>query len=383
MNIAGGYELITGIFLGSWLIISAAGASIATKSPLTDLRKINLVFALSPILSFFILILFSRLILNSGETPSFLISLIYTFLVLLPYCIISGFTFVKLITIAKKSNNFTPGKSFSLETSGGIIAGIMVTVLTSGFLNTYQIVLLIILLTATYSVNVFYLKRIRLKLWLKSIVLILAAIIITFNPDILFRQALLPGIRVKWTKDTPYGNITTGIYKGEISTFYNQRLLSYSEDVVQREEDIHYAMLQAKSPEKVLLISGSLRSSLQEILKYPVKKITYIEVDPVLAEIEKERTDYLPDILTIKTTDAFKYIRDVPEKADVILLLIPPPLTFLLNKYYTTEFFSSVKKVLNHDGVFVCSPGPGDTYFNKESLKLYSAVYNSLSIKFQ
>ena len=34
MNITGGYELITGSFLGSWLIGSAIGASIAGKSAL-------------------------------------------------------------------------------------------------------------------------------------------------------------------------------------------------------------------------------------------------------------------------------------------------------------------------------------------------------------
>ncbi len=45
MNIAGGYELISGVFLGSWLITSAAGAALATKSALNDIRKINLLFA--------------------------------------------------------------------------------------------------------------------------------------------------------------------------------------------------------------------------------------------------------------------------------------------------------------------------------------------------
>jgi hypothetical protein len=32
MNVTGGYELITGSFLGSWLIGSAIGSSIAGKS---------------------------------------------------------------------------------------------------------------------------------------------------------------------------------------------------------------------------------------------------------------------------------------------------------------------------------------------------------------
>ena len=44
MNIAGGYELITGTFLGSWLIASAAGAAMARRSSLNNIRRINLLF---------------------------------------------------------------------------------------------------------------------------------------------------------------------------------------------------------------------------------------------------------------------------------------------------------------------------------------------------
>ena len=48
MNITGGYELIAGIFLASWLMGSALGAALAGKSELTDLKRINLIFSLSP-----------------------------------------------------------------------------------------------------------------------------------------------------------------------------------------------------------------------------------------------------------------------------------------------------------------------------------------------
>jgi len=38
------YELITGSFLGSWLIGSAIGASIAGKSELNDIKKLICIF---------------------------------------------------------------------------------------------------------------------------------------------------------------------------------------------------------------------------------------------------------------------------------------------------------------------------------------------------
>jgi hypothetical protein len=42
------------------------------------------------------------------------------------------------------------------------------------------------------------------------------------------------------------------------------------------------------------------------------------------------------------------------------------------------EFFKNAKKRMVADGIFMCSPGPGDIYINKESQRLYSSVYNSL-----
>ena len=63
-------------------------------------------------------------------------------------------------------------------------------------------------------------------------------------------------------------------------------------------------------------------------------------------------------------------------------MLVPPPSTLLLNRYYTTEFFSMIKEHLNPGGVFMCSPGSAQTYFNEESLKLNSSVFNSLKVAF-
>jgi spermidine synthase len=222
----------------------------------------------------------------------------------------------------------------------------------------------------------------KLKISGILLALILGASVILLNPDLLFRQILLPGIKVTGTKDTPYGNLTKGEYKGEESLYYNQRLLTYNDDATEREEDIHYAMLQSDSPEKVIMISGSPQSHIPEILKYPVSSIIYIERDPELVNYEKSVVDKFRGKAVIVNKDAYRYISNSNEQVDVIIMLVPPPSTLLLNRYYTTEFFKDVKKKLKPDGIFMCSPGPGDDYFNKESLNLYSSVFNSLAAIF-
>lgn len=382
MNITGGYELIAGAFLCSWLIGSAAGSRLAPNSPLSDLRKINLYFSFGPLISVALMSLLSRLFLKTGETPSFLAGILFTALVLFPFCLISGFTFIKLIS-AGTSMNVIPGKSFSVETAGGIVAGIVISVLSAGFLNTYQSLLLIIILGISYTILTFYLTERTQKLIFKLAVLIASVLIIILSPDIFFRKLLLRGIKVTETNDTPYGNITKGEYQNEKSFYYNQRLLIYDNDAAESEEDIHYAMLQVDSPVNILLISGPIASRMQEISKYNVRKVVYVERDPALTKIEEETYQQFSGILSIENKDAFNYVNKTTEKFDAAIMLLPPPSSLSLNRFYTVNFFSAIKSKMNHSGVFSCSPGINPNYFNKESVNLYSSIFNSLKAVFK
>lgn len=382
LNITGGYELITGTFFASWLMASAAGASLAGKFKLNDVRKINTVFTLSPAISLILLLVLARIFPQPGQTPSFLLSLSYTFLVLIPFCFVSGFTFVKLLAMARSNEGMVQGNSFAIETTGGIVAGTVISLLTSGILNTYQLLLIIILLSNTWLLLTYY-KTGKWEFPVKLITVLIISAIIIFNVDIFFRQILLPAPDITSTMDTPYGNITTGNYEGEESTYYNQRILKYSNDVVEREENVHYAMLQSKNPENVILISGSLLSHLPEIIKYPVKKITFIERDPALTKNENVTNDTIDAEIVIENDDAFRYIRQKGEKADVLLLLLPPPSTLQLTRYYTTEFFTNARKRMDDTGVLMCTPGTGDLYMNDESIRLCSSVFNSLKKVFR
>jgi len=383
MNLSGGYELTTGIFLGSWLIASGIGAYAAGRSPMNNIRRINLVFAISPVISVGLMILITRMFLETGETPSLLTSLVMTFLVLIPFCSVSGYSFVKLLSAARQINGFIPGKSFSIETIGGITSGLILSVLTAGMLGTYQLLITIILLSLAFVLLTYYALKQRTRFIIKIITALSVAVVILSGPDLFFRHLLLPGVKLTGTMDTPYGNIAYGEYSGERSIYYNQRLLAYSDDAVEREENIHYCMLQTGNPDKVLLISGSLKSYLPEILKYPVSKVDYIERDPWLAQAARENS--VPDgiALNIGNMDAFRYLKTTREKYDAVLLMVPPPVTLSMNRFYTTEFFSGVKDNLSDDGVFVCSPGVWDNYPNRESLKFFSSIYNSLNEVFK
>jgi spermidine synthase len=382
MNITGGYELIAGAFLFSWLTGSSAGAALAPRSSLSDIRKISLYFSVGPVVSLIMMLLFSRLFMKPGETPSFFGSVILTFLVLLPFCLVSGFTFIKLIS-ASGAGKFHPGRSFSIETAGGILAGILVSILSTGLFNTYQTLFLLIILNLAYVIFIFYPPGKIYTLYLKITVLLISVIIILLPPDRRIRQILLRGVKVTETYDTQFGNITKGSYHEETSIYYDQRLLVYNNDASESEEDIHYALLQTRQTANVLLISGPVNSRMNEIKKYPVRNVVYVERDPALIKGQFESNQDLFHILRIENNDALSYIRETSEKFDAVIMLLPPPSTLSLNRYYTKEFFELVREKMTHDAVYSCSPGINTGYFNDESVKLYSSIFNSLKAVFR
>ena len=381
LNISGGYELIAGIYLGIWLISSAAGSFLAGKSGTSDPGRLNLLFAITLLLTPAVLVLFSNLILVPGETPSVLKSLFFIIAVLSPFCIVSGFIFVKITNIALTQSGTKPGRSFASETTGGIIAGIIVSILIAGGTGTYKLYFLIALLYSAFVLLAFLIQSKAHKLIYKLTFAAVIVFIVATEPDVIFRQALMKGLNITENRDTPYGNLAIGEYNGERSIFYNQRLLFYTNDVIEREEDIHYAMLQHKNPQKVMLLSGSLLPHLHEILKYPVKELLFVERDPVLAQIQIP--DSLKDKVSISNADAYSFIKKSDWTGDIIIMLIPPPSTLLLNRYYTQEFIQQIHNKLDKGGVFICSTGPGDNYLNDESLRLNSSVFNTLNSVFK
>ncbi|HVN59493.1 MAG TPA: hypothetical protein VMT63_14430 [Bacteroidales bacterium] len=383
MNISGGYELVAGSFLCSWLAGSATGSSAARHSKTGNLARLNLIFVLSIILSVFLLLVLERIFLQPGETPSYLVSLVFTLIVLLPFTFMSGFLFIFLVKTASFADGIHPGKSFSAETAGGVIAGIIISILSFKILDTYQMIMIVTIIFLAYTLAAWFIELLYARILMLSTILILAIVTVFTSPDKYIRSFLLRGIKVVSTSDTPYGNITAGNYLGEESIYYDHRLVKYKNDQAEREENVHYALLQNRVPAKVLVISGDLSSALTELGKYDVKKICFVERDPMLIKLQNSRLTGTSPSVELINSDAFTYLRETTGKFDIVLLLVPPPSTLLLNRYYTTDFFSIVAGHLNKDGVFLCSPGQGDDYFSKESMQLYSSVFNSLSPVFK
>ena len=95
---------------------------------------------------------------------------------------------------------------------------------------------------------------------------LLGATLIIINPDLLIRNILMGGVDIVSTKDTPYGNISEGRYGGKPTSFMITDLLPIPTIAMERQEDIHFAMLQDR-PLRMYCHIGPIKFQIERVVE--------------------------------------------------------------------------------------------------------------------
>ncbi len=377
--LGGGTEASAGLFLWTWLIIAAAGAIAGRRAGSSGIRKIMWTLIAGMTLAPLIFILMNNVLLGTGETPSVISIMVILSLSVAPVTFISSFVFVRLSSIRQITGGFVPGSSFSIETVGSVAAGILTAITVTLHISNYQLYILILLMSVVVTIILLrYPVRLRRAAWISA--LILGVIILIFSPDATVRSLLLRGVKAEKSIDTPYGNITTGTYGGEQTIFYDHRPLFFQGDIISTEENIHYALLQRDGYEKIIIVSGGLKKHIEQLNKYQIREVKYLEHDPGIIAAEGAR-DTLAGTMNVSVikSDPLTYMRKKNETFDAFLQFIPPPTTLSVNRFFTIEYFREVKEHLSPGGLFLCIPMPVYNYSPESYRKAFSPVYNALT----
>lgn len=381
--LGGGSEVSAGFFLWFWLLISALGAVAGGRSSFTGLKRMMWIMSAAPTVSLLLFILINTAFIKPGELPPVFKSLAIIAVSVAPAAFISSFVFIRLSYIRNTGGGTGSGNSFGLETLGSVAAGILTTMAFLMYIGNYRLYILVEALTVFTVVMIFYSsRRWRISAW---VCLISVTVLIFFlKPDVFVRGLLLSGVRVTSSTDTPYGNIATGFYGGESAVYYDHRPLFFSGDIAREEENIQYTLLQRNEYERVMIISGGLNKHLAQLLKYKIKEVIYIEHDPGIIAAENAH-DTLINSMSVKVvkSDPVKYFRNTKTTFDAVIQLIPPASTLSVNRYFTREYFESVKEHLNEGGVFTCTPAPYYNYSPESYRRSFSPVYNSIRAEFR
>jgi spermidine synthase len=139
-------------------------------------------------------------------------------------------------------------------------------------------------------------------------------------------------------------------------------------------------------------VAGDLR----EILRHPVARVTYVELDPLLIEaarahLSAQDARVLDDArVALVLTDGRQYVRQCARAGpgaagcafDVVILDLPEPSTAVLNRFYTREFFAEVRTILNPGGILALGLPSSENYWSPELARRNGSVYYTLSTVF-
>jgi len=377
--LGGGTEAAAGLFLWLWLIIAAGGALAGGSSGITSMKRMIWTLLAGTALAPLLLLTMTAIILNPGQTPDFFQTIVILAVSVAPVTFISALIFVRMSVIRHSAGLAGSGNSFGTETAGSVAAGIITALTVTLRIPNFQLYILILLLA---SVSAAWLLSYTFRIRIAALAVIISAIVLlfAFPPDPAVRGMLLRGVKVGKSTDTPFGNITTGSYGGERTVYYDHRPLFFPDDVITAEENIHYALLQRDSYEKVLLISGGLRRHLGEVLKHHVKELIYLEPDPGLLAAEGAGDTICgPMNVRVIRSDPMAFLRENDETYDAVIQLIPPPSTLSVNRFYTVEYFRIVREHLTEDGIFMCTPMAWFNYSPESYRKGFSPLCNAVS----
>lgn len=398
-----GNELTLGIILSNWILLEAAGAYgggkiIAWARNKTGVLLIfqGLFISLLPFSVYLARIIKPFLGSGFGETLGIQDVFLGSFLVILPTAFCHGALFSSLCKISSERSqdrSLSIGNTYSLETAGTIIGGFLVTYLLIPFLDSLRGALVISLLNTLITL---VLIKASLKKTAQMITfgILLAGMIIAY---VFAGKINLSAEKLQWggrdvllNRDSVYGKITLVKNRNQQTLFYNgvAQLSVPDPDLIFVQDFVNFPMLFHPAPEKVMLIAAGPGGVLNELLKYRVRQIDYLEPDAQLIQVIQG----LPsDIIgrefsdpRVKTTvqDARFFLRSQQKEYDLIMVGLSGPQDLSSNRYFSEEFFALAKEKLNNDGL-LCFTLPGSlNHLSGELKELNSCIFNALKAVF-
>ncbi len=396
-----GNEISIGIVLAAWLIWGALGSwglgrfSDRIGPRIRVFAMCQLVLAVV-LLAAFLIVRSSKTMMGilPGEIIGYLPMILSAFMALCLPCTVMGFMFSLACRIYRDITGHSAESIagiYVMEAVGALSGGLLATCLMFYHVSSFSVVLLFAFLNAFASLAmqrqgepfrfkkpVFYVTMVLVLLALLAVTLGAGRQLARFS-----QERLWAGFDVLESKNSVYGNITvTG--KGKQLSFYENGLHLYTvPDRLSAEEAVHFNLLETENPENVLLIGGGAGGLLKEILKHPVGRVDYVELDPMIIDMAKrhlsaEDSAFLsrPEVNIINEDGRF-FVKRTRRAYDSVIINLGDPYTAQINRFYTTGFFRELSRILNKKAVVSFSLTSSANYISEELGDYLRSVYLS------
>jgi spermidine synthase len=391
LSIFSGNELVIGIVLANWMVLTACGSLLGRLADkvVNKTRFITILLIVAsvlPLVSVFLLNYLRNVVFLVGTAIGAIESIYYSFVILLPFCLVSGSLFtVFALAVSEQHRSNRIADVYSLEAMGSVIGGLLFNLLILLVVTTFQALLLM----ALVDLGICLFFSVHQKGRLMQYVIVSLAILALFSLaqlhlDSIVKRYLYQNQELLACKDTPYGNLAVTRQERQFNFFENGSLLFSTNDPTANEDAVHYAMIQHPHPRTVLLISGGISGTTLEILKYGVDRIDYVEINPSIIDFGAKYTTALSDHrINVVNEDGRRYLRRVNTGYDVALINVPDPTSAQTNRYFTSEFLRELKTKLNSGAVVSFGLLPSVDYLSYDARQVSSVFFNTLKAQFK
>ena len=396
-----GNELSLGITLAGWLFWVAVGSWGIGRFFVERIKHKLVFFVFGEILLalFLPLSIFAAraipiaLRISPGEIIGLFPMAYSSLTILAPTCLLLGFLFVlgcRIYSPKSREGAEQIGYVYVLEAIGATSGGLLSSLLLIRLFPPLHIMLGVGLLNLGVAVSlVWFLEERRTLVLLPASMLILAGLgLFAFGKVGDLRRASL---ELRWrtyhlltSRNSIYGNLTVTKSNNTYS-FFNNGLYNFTvPDDFTSERIAHFALLEHPEPRKVLLIGGGVSGVLKEILKHPVEKVDYLELDPLMITLAEE---YLSsskgyalndERVEVRNIDGRLFVMRTSNRYDLIIVNLPDPFTAQINRFYTVEFFKAAKRILKEKGILFFGITSSPNYISEEQRNLLVSLNESL-----
>jgi spermidine synthase len=386
-----GNELSIGLVLAGWMLTEALGSHLAGRWAPKLRQRLQwfvvlqlLLGAMLPLAVAACYVVRRLAGVATGEALG-LGAMAWTSLLLLaPVSVVHGAMFsVGSATYPEKpQDQRVVGQLYAREALGAMAGGVVLTFVLVPRLNPFQIGLLLALVGLATGLALAWPRRHMqgARRWLVGGgTAAVVCLYLLLSPQALAAHQTL--VQARWAgafdvvfdRDSPYGNVAVTELLGQYTFLANGSpiLTTPLPDVVAVEETVHLPLLFHANPQRVLVIGRGLGGVLGELIKYPLERVDFSELDPLLIEAVRA----FPTELTVRELQHSQihvhsidgrlflnqWLQTAPpgtRRYDVVWVNLPHPSTLEINRYYTQEFFQLVRYALDWEGLVVfSSPG--------------------------
>ena len=350
-----GNEFVIALNLFVWLAAGGIGAQVAGSRSRKDsdrdaprLAVLALVMAILPVMVVLAIRWLRERLFLPGSSVGFYPSLGFILLTVAPYGLTTGYLVTWGLGVLRRLQPETPAvRAYVLDNIGNVVGGALFA-----FVLVWLATPVTALVTAglpLLAAALWLLRRCRWPLPVAGAVAVLgimAGALAVEIPLLAPRQGQL--IRYE---ETRFGRLAVFRDQGQVTLFRDGRPSASSQDPAGAEAAVHYPLSQCDHPRRVLLI-GAQAGMLAELEKYRLATVDYVEIDPAAARIQFD-TGLLRPIAPLRTVyqDARAFLAASARRYDAIIVSLPEPDTFQVNRYFTERFFRMAAAHLTSQGV--------------------------------